>query len=243
MPRLRLSVCLFLAVLLSQCSPQGPTTAPHPQAHAANQLAIAGNACGPTALLNALRFGAPAYRSAAAAIPGHDDRSQLRHIIIRHGGQRSGHIPQRNRWSRRGINAADLTDIAQELVEPQGARPVKLILPQGHDNVTRTHRQIARSLRRGFPPVISLRRYAGTQVIDSHFVTVLQVPDQLDADATSFTIDYLDPLGAKRCQGTITGPQGKSSALLVADFPRTPVGRHRAPGPSQLLMDAIIVTP
>lgn len=233
---------MLLVVMLPECAPQGPATAPNPQAKAANQLAIAGNACGPTALLNALRFGAPPYQTAAAAIPGNDDRAQLRHIIIQHGGRRSTLIPQRNRWSRRGINAADLTDIAHELTAPHGARRVKLILPQGHDAFHTTYRQLAQSLRRGFPPIISLRRYAGTQVIDSHFVTVLQVPDQLPADATSFSMDYLDPLGARKCQGKIHIPQNSPTPLL-ADLPLTPVGRQRTMGPSQLLMDAIIVAP
>jgi hypothetical protein len=234
--------CIGLAVILAHCTPTGPAAAPNLQASAVNQLAIAGNACGPTALLNALRFGAPPYQAAAAAIPGHDDRAQLRHIIIQHGGRRSSLIPQRNRWSRRGINAADLTDIANELAPPHGARHVKLILPQGNHALRATHQHLAQSLRRGFPPIISLRRYAGTQVIDSHFVTVLRVPDQLPADASSFSIDYLDPHGAKQCQGIILTPQSTPTPLL-ADFPRTPVGRHRAKGPSQLHMDALIAAP
>ena len=215
------------AFALSCCAPTGPAAAPHPGAKAVDQLAIAGNACGPTALLNAWRFGSPACQSIASSIPGNDDRSQLRHLIVHYGGQRSKHVPQRNRWSRRGINAADLTDIANALMHDQNIRPVVLVVPQGTRSLKKTHEQWARSLRRGFPPVISLRRYEGTKVIDSHFVTVLRVPDRLDAKASFFTMDYLDPMGARLCQGRIDARPAQRHTQLIARTPATPVGESR----------------
>jgi hypothetical protein len=236
-------VSAVAAFAFSCCAPTGPATAPHLGANAADQLAIAGNACGPTALLNAWRFGSPACQSIASSIPGKDDRSQLRHLIVHYGGQRSKHVPQRNRWSRRGINAVDLTDIANAMMQRQNIHPVTLVLPQGDRALKKTHQQWARSLRKGFPPVISLRRYEGTKVIDSHFVTVVRVPDRLDPNASFFTMDYLDPMGARLCQGRIHAPSAKQRTQLMAHTPATPVGQSRARGETSLVMDAMIVTP
>jgi hypothetical protein len=231
------------SLVLCQCTPQGPATAPNPGARAADQLDIAGNACGPTALLNAWRFGSIACQNIAATLPGADDRARLRHLIVHHGGQRSTHMPHRNRWSRRGINAADLTDLANQLMDRHGARPVTLIVPQGKDSLRTTHRQLARSLRRGFPPVVSLRRYVGTKVIESHFVTVLRVPDHLEKNASFFTMEYLDPIGGKKCHGRLTARESISHTQLLADTPSTPVGRSQANTDSCLLMDSLIVMP
>lgn len=231
------------AFSLSQCAPDGPASAPNPGAKAANQLDIAGNACGPTALLNAWRFGSPNCQSIAANLPGRDDRSQLRHLIIHYGGQRSYHIPQRNRWSRRGINAADLTDIANIAMKKHDVRNVVLIVPHGANALAKTHQQWARSLRRGFPPVISLRRYEGAAVIESHFVTVLKVPDHLETHASFFAMDYLDPIGARVCQGRIDQKTTTSQTQLMATTPSTPVGLSLTSGVSALVMDSMIVMP
>lgn len=231
------------AFSLSQCAPDGPASAPNPGAKAANQLDIAGNACGPTALLNAWRFGSTNCQSIAANLPGRDDRDQLRHLIIHYGGQRSNHIPQRNRWSRRGINAADLTDIANSAMKKYDVRNVVLIVPHGTNALAKTHQQWARSLRRGFPPVISLRRYEGAAVIESHFVTVLKVPDHLETRTSFFTMDYLDPMGARVCQGRIDEKTTTHHTQLIATTPLTPVGLSLTSGVSALVMDSMIVMP
>lgn len=235
--------CGVAAFALSCCAPTGPAAAPNPGAKAADQLAIAGNACGPTALLNAWRFGSTSCQSVASSIPGDDDRSQLRHLILHYGSQRSKHVPQRNRWSRRGINAADLTDIANALMREKNMRSVVLVVPQGKRALAKTHQQWARSLRRGFPPVISLRRYEGTRVIDSHFVTILRVPDHLDSKESFFTMEYLDPMGARMCQGRIDSRCANRYTQLIAETPATPVGKSRARGSSSLIMDSMIVMP
>jgi hypothetical protein len=238
-----MAACGIASLVLFQCAPQGPATAPNHGAIAADQLDIGGNACGPTALLNAWRFGSTACQNIAGTLPGTDDRAQLRHLIVHHGGKRSTHMPHRNRWSRRGINSADLTDLANQLMDRHDVRSVTLIVPQGKNSLRTTHHQLARSLRRGFPPVVSLRRYEGTKVIDSHFVTVLRVPDHLDKNASFFTMEYLDPIGGKKCHGRVTAREIISHTQLLADTPSTPVGRSLAKTDSCLLMDSLIVMP
>lgn len=238
-----LAVSFAAMLLLTQCGPTVPATAPNLSAKPVNQLSIAGNACGPAAALNALRFGAPAFQAAAASIPGDSDRSQLRHIILKHGGTWSRHVPSRYRWSRRGINAADLTDVTNELTRTSNTLLVKLSIPSGDRAFTQSYEQLARSLRRGFPPIVGLRRYDGVKAIDSHFITILQVPDQLEPQSQSFPIRYLDPMGGRQLHGVIRLQQGKQHGQLIADTPQTPVGRNKAKPSSLLLMDALIVVP
>jgi hypothetical protein len=89
--------------------------APNLQATPANQLVVAGNACGPTALLNAFRFASPAWQRASAAIAGSTDK-ELIYTIIRESGMRpSASIKGRPRWSKNGVNLVDLCDIGNEL--------------------------------------------------------------------------------------------------------------------------------
>jgi hypothetical protein len=80
-----------------------------------NQLVIAGNACGPAALLSAFRFGDVNWQRAANAIPGETDRQRLRTIILREGMRPSKNLGGRPRWSKSGVNVADLCDMANEL--------------------------------------------------------------------------------------------------------------------------------
>lgn len=229
--------------LLTQCVPSTPAVAPNLNAKPANQLSTSGNACGPASTLNALRFGAEPYQAAAKAIPGETDRGKLRYIILHYGGTRSSHVPQRYRWSNRGINAADLTDITNELINTKAASQVQLRIPSEIYAFHNAYKQLASSLRNGFPPIVGLRRYVGVRTIDSHFITILQVPDHLDRDANEFPIRYLDPMGARTLNGVVRAQHGKQHTQLVAEVPDTPVGVQRAHGKSQLLMDALIVAP
>lgn len=234
--------------LLSHCTSRtGPAAAPRIDAHAANQLDIAGNACGPTALLNSFRFGSPACQQVADAIPGDTDRAKLRHIIIHNGGTWSSHIPQRYRWSRRGINAADLTDIANELGATKSLPPVRLFIPQNSSSpkslLRATYNQLAGSLRQGFPPVAGLRRYNGTKLVNSHFVTILQVPDALDKHAQEFSLLYIDPVGGKKSHGNIRLMKIQQQLLLVADLPDSPLGKNHSGSGSYVTMDSLIALP
>jgi hypothetical protein len=118
-----------------------------------------------------------------------------------------------------------------------------LWIPQSYDTAPRIYRHMARSLRAGFPPVLGLRRYAGYQVIDSHFVTVLAISPRGNGDQTSFLVSYLDPMGGRKLQGILRCEKRGNVWRCVADLPRTPVGLRRAMAPSQLHVDSVILTP
>jgi len=228
--------------------------APDLTAGPANQLVVAGNACGPAALLNAFRYGNTDWQRACRAITGTTDKECLLTIIRVSGMRPSRNLPGHPRWSRRGVSVADLTDMANELIAGQYLPPINsdvfFLSPQESPEslLQRVHRRLNTSLAKGLPPVLSLRRYAlrpqpGDKapqwvVINAHFVTLTAIPRTLDKTARAFSVSYIDPWGGKNCQGSIgiPGPaaftdSSGQSFCLAADFPQSAVGEslvHRS---------------
>ena len=221
--------------------------APNISAVPANQLVVAGNACGPAALLNAFRCGSPDWQRASKALAGTDDKESILKIIREIGMRPSKHVPGHPRWSRRGVSVADLLDMANEMSAgqflPQLSAEVFFLGPRETPEklLRRVYQRFDTALTKGFPPVVSLRRYALRRqpgmapqwvVIDAHFVTLTAIAHKLDKTARAFSVSYIDPWGAQRCQGTI-GIPGRSvfadaagqSACLEADFPQSGVGQ------------------
>lgn len=257
---------LLLALFSSAASLAAPSLreAPDPAAVPANQLLVAGNACGPAALLNAFRFGAPHWQRVSDAVAGDDDRARILTIIREIGMRPSKHLPDRARWSRLGVGLSDLRDMGnemtighslQQLAEEvfflkQRETPEKLL--------RRVHKRLDTSLAKGFPPVLSLRRHAlRTQpgkpaqwvVIDAHFVTLTAIPRRLEKHPRSFSVRYIDPWGGRHCEGVIripelpllVGAKGVPSCL-EAVFPDTKVGlkRVRSGDASALVLSAAV---
>ena len=216
--------------------------APNGAARPANQLDISGNACGPAALLSSFRCGNAAWQKAAEALPGEDDRAQLRHWIRYHGLRPSETLKGRTRWTTAGINVEDLVTAVNEMNRP-------LYLPAiGHDGLfrqgketpakllQRSRERMQRSLEKGIPPILSLRRHVlrrGQWIsVQGHFVTVIAVPKKLGRVETGYPITYLDPWGGKRCEGWIRIPgqtllarQGETSPCLLAEVPAANIGK------------------
>lgn len=220
--------------------------APESAATPANQLVVSGNACGPTALLNAFRFGSKDWQRAAEGVSGKNDRERILRIIREIGMRPSKHLPGRARWSRSGVSVADLKDMANEMTMGKylpllseevffpktGETPEKLL--------RRIHARLSTSLAKGLPPVLSIRRYSlrgkpsQWTLIEAHFVTITSIPKRLDRGARSFDVSYLDPWGGRRCQGSLAIP---AQALLAAPdggggcvealFPASAVGKSK----------------
>jgi hypothetical protein len=241
------------------CSPTPAVReANHPTAVPFDQLAVSGNACGPAALLNAYRCGSPAWQRALAGVPGTSDRERLRNTIRCWGLRPSASLPGRKRWTRDGINAEDLRDLANDLAAPRvlpALRCETFLTNTGESSrqlLARVHRRLSASLAKGLPPVISIRRIAlrhrpgGTPewvVLQGHFVTVTALPGRLEPAAGGFSISYLDPWGGRRQSGRlalsnrafVVAPE-LGSPCLEADFPHAGVGKDRArPGEMTLL--------
>lgn len=226
--------------------PTLPSEAANPAAVPVNQLVVAGNACGPAALLNAFRFGNKDWQRASNAIAGKNDRDHVLTVIREVGMRPSKSVPGRPRWSRRGVNVADLRDMANEMAAdhwlPQISEDMCYLKTRETPEklLRRVHSRLRTSLAKGLPPILSirlhvLRAHSGHEAqwssIDAHFITVTTVPGRLEKNARSFPVRYIDPWGGRFCEGEIRIPaqavlpdgNGRSSCLEVL-FPQTSVG-------------------
>ncbi len=245
---------IFLAML------SAASAAPEP----ADQLQVAGNACGPTALLNAFRFGNKDWQRAADAISGEADKQRIYTIIREYGMRPSSHFKGRPRWSRKGVNLADLCDIANEMTHrhflPLVNQEVVFLKPGESQQalLKRVYQLLNTSLAKGLPPLLSLRRYVNRgkaggppewTILDAHFVTLTVIPTKLERGAQSFAVSYIDPWGGKVCQGEIAIPDravlaatAPQSPCLTAIFPQALVGKNRVrAGESEALTVAAVL--
>ena len=227
--------------------------APNPGAVPVNQLTVSGNACGPAALLTALRFGDANWQRAATAVAGETKHDRLLTLIRTWGLRPSNSLTGRKRWSRQGVNVDDLCDMANEMARGQLLPLMKcevLLMNPGESPrqlLARAHGRLDASLRRGLPPIISIRRIvqrtgkdrtASWEVLQGHYVTVIGVPGKLEQEATAFPVNYIDPWGGRRCAGRLavsarafrSGQAGEAtdSPCLEADFPQAEVGKKLA---------------
>jgi hypothetical protein len=254
---LRLSVILLyfaIAITSSSCGiAQGPVIAPNQEAKSFNQISIQKNGCGPASLITAYRFGSPKWNIATKSIVGDTDKEQFDFMVRYYGRIFSRYARARLRWdARSGINSLDLTDLANDF---QTRR--KLALPklkhtthfikseQRHQALlSATHKHLAKSLKSGFPALISVKRFAQRgsrwRQVHGHFVVLYEIPGSLPFGATSFEIKYIDPWGGKIKTGTVKIPQKaffavnyadkkpsfRKSPTLIVDFPQSGLGRH-----------------
>lgn len=255
---------VFLTLCLPVMASPPLRVAPNPTASPANQLVAAGNACGPAALLTAMRFGSPPWQRAAQAIPGRSDREVIFTIIRERGMRPSAHSNGHPRWTPGGVNVLDLCDIGNEIARGHFLPPLRhdvFFVTAGESQAAllrRVHRRLEGSLVKGMPPVVNLRRYSLRRqrgkapqwiAVQAHFVTITAVPVTLPNESGSFPVTYIDPWGGVTCAGTVLIPDngfmattpGKSPCL-EADFPRALVGKNAVPAgePTAIAMAAII---
>ncbi len=242
MPRPRRIEALLFALAAGCAAAAEMRAAPNAGAPPVNQLSISGNACGPAALLSAYRLGNGSWQAAEAALEGRGDKERLSYWIRRHGLRPSATLRGRMRWNQGGINAEDLLAAANEAGRPLYLPALELEdlfrrrgeKPQAH--LKRVHGRMARSLARGFPPVLSLRRFVlrkGAWVpVQGHFVTVTAVPAKLPRGAAGFAFSYADPWGGKRCEGylkpadrPVLAADAAASPCLLAEVPAANIGK------------------
>jgi hypothetical protein len=217
-----------------------------------NQRLVSSKACGPTALLNAFRFGSPSWRRGLEATAGNSDKERISNTIRIYGMRPSHDLARRPRWSGQGINLSDLTAVANEMAASRQLPALKsevLVPAQGHTSsklLASAHKRFVTSLAAGFPPVLSLRRFAWRKTsdgsgawlaVDAHYITLTSVAPGFDADGGRFTISYLDPNGGRRLSGQVRLADSHTPAGLLINCPRTSVGRDKVrPGEASVVM-------
>lgn len=238
---------------MSCTSPSSPIVTPTPNAKVINQIPIQKNGCGPASLINAYRSASPKWSKATEKIVGNTDKEQFDFMVKYYGKIFSRHAHASQRWdARQGINGLDLTDLANDF---QSRR--KLSLPKlkhtthfinaqsGYELLLEdTHKHLKKSLKAGFPAILSLKRFAQRgsrwRQVHGHFVTLYQIPSSIPYGAKSFEIKYIDPWGGSIKTGSIKIPEKtfyavdnsakkltfRKSPTLVVDFPESNLGKH-----------------
>jgi hypothetical protein len=258
--RISLARPLFHALLLILLTPydlsaQELIKAPNTDASPINQRRAYGNACGPASLLNAFQYGNAKWQKAFHAVPGNNSRTRIRYVVETWGNQPSKHLKDTNRWNlKQGVNLLDLTDMANEMRAPYFLPKIKyeVLIAESRESRTallkRSHSRISKSLRRGLPPIISIRRYAyqfnqkvgqnSWWPVRAHFVVVTEIPKKLPRNATSFKIRYIDPYGGFVRDGTIHTNTGefKNCPFLSTSMPNTSVGKSLVKPNEQTLL-------
>lgn len=236
--------------LLASCTTSPVRTAPNPAWQPIDQRALSAQACGPASLLNSFGSGSSRWQ-AAAQVPGNTSREKLSYVLRRYALHPSD-VTSGRRWSRRGgVNLADLTDMANEMAAPHQLPHLRneVLFRGDHEAPTellnRAHRRLAESLRRGLPPVVSVRRSlkqprTTAEMLGAssrgHFLVITEVPRTLDDSATSFSISYIDPWGGQRRTGSIRITSNASVPCLEAVLPQSEIGmRELRTGKDSLL--------
>ena len=241
MSSLLLRLSSLIAVLASAHAAPATWGAANPTATPFDQLSISGNACGPAAFLNAIRFGDQNWQRGMEMIVGNGDKTKLSYTIRAYALRPSAQLAGRTRWSRAGMNVDDLVAMGNDILRGRLLPELKgeVLVPKQRETaeelLERSHAVLAKSFRNGLPPIVSLRRQVlrkgqdgkpGWLTIESHFITLLRVPGKIDPAAGSFAFDYLDPWGGKRYSGTLRiAPADEAAYGLIVDLPSTPVGK------------------
>jgi len=228
-------VIASLTLAFTSCAPtipDGPVVAPTAQAKAVDQIAIDKNGCGPTSLMNAYRFGSPAWHigyEKLAGKPDATDKQKFKDLVNRFGI----HISRHNgmvRWDKRnGISTLDLCDMANDFQRSRGTNLPKLKVnthfnPVGEASTALlqdVHKKLRNSMLKGFPPIMTIKRYAHRSLgdymiwkqIHGHFVVLHEIPGKLAPDAKSFQIKYVDPWGGRILSGTVKIPEQSFYAI------------------------------
>ena len=236
----------WIVLWLLPCSliAQEVIIAPNQSASPINQRRAYGNGCGPASLLNAFQYGNEKWNKVFQAVPGHNSNTRIRYVVATWGNKPSKHLKGTQRWKpKEGINLLDLTDMANEMLAAHFLPKIKQDIlsqkPRESRNqfLQRAHARMAKSLKKGLPPILSIRRYAyrfnkdvGKKTwwpISAHFVVLTEITHSLPQNATSFTIRYVDPYGGFTRTGKIQTNAGGflHCPFLAADMPKTEVGK------------------
>ncbi len=208
-----------------------------------NQRKAVRNSCGPASLLNAFGSGSEAYHQAYLQIPGTTDNARVASVIKSFGFSPSSNLASRKRWTEdSGVNFPDLALMAQEMAQlaPSTSRIRSELhffstTRQQAKALSTVHKQLSKSMKRGLPPILSIRRFTWQnqtwQSVYGHFVVLVAIPEKFPRKATSFPVAFLDSEGSKVYQAEITLASPTDSALpcLQLSCPSNKIGQAFVP--------------
>ncbi|MDF1811079.1 MAG: hypothetical protein P1V20_02665 [Verrucomicrobiales bacterium] len=171
------------------------------------------NACAPTALCNALKFGEPDLHSVFQSLRGNGDENKLRVLRDRYfRSRRSAIADDRFRWGFHGVYVADLAVSCNELLEEknldrcQSGYLDRIDGETDQAHISRIRSWMDSSLKAGFPPILSLRSFVVRsreerqreprwEKVFHHFVVIHCVAE--NAGGSGFEAGVIDSNGGK----------------------------------------------
>ena len=265
---------LFLFLISCVIARADIVAASFPTEPPANQLRVFDNSCGPVALYNSLHYGSGPWKELLGQLEAEEAREKIRSIVRIYGSRPSYAGNGARRWhGRHGINAQDLTAVGNDLRNGRRLPALELATYFQGPKVENTrllknlYKDLKSSLKRGFPAIATLQRYRTRKtrqgrvfwgIAQSHFVSIIAIPDKLERNARTFDVTYIDPWGGTVLKGAIqappsrfpTGVKGNAAfdpsqapAAPRALFPGTRVGLRDIPKGQQsvLILSGLIL--
>ncbi len=210
---MRSSFLLACLTFSTRCFGSDTLDAPNMDALVIDQVPIHELACGPVALLNAYRFSSNDWRASTQKIAG-SPQENFHYFTKTYCSRFSRNAYMKRRWDdKNGIRPDDLTEAINELHKKAQLPTIslkRLFLKnkQSHQELlVKLHTQIASSIHHGFPPLLSVSRFARINspsgghrwaVVSSHFITITSIPKILEKNPKSFSFGYADPWRGKK---------------------------------------------
>ena len=210
---MRGSFLLACITFPTSCFGADTLDAPNMGAQVIDQVPIHELACGPVALLNTYRFSSDDWREVIQKMTG-SPQEKFHHFTKTYCSRFSRNAYMKRRWDdKNGIRPDDLAEAINELHKKAHLPKVslkRLFLKnkQSHQELmVELHTHIERSIRHGFPPLLSVSRFAGIRSprgghrwteLSSHFITITSIPKVLEQNLQDFSFGYADPWGGKK---------------------------------------------
>ena len=183
--------------------------------------------CGPVSLLNMLKLGPPSFHQAFTQLCSEQDSQALTRLADKYcaAGGAGGKIAYSH---ESGINDANLSRLCNAVAADFQLGPITTLYTNrledesNGDFTQRINTRLLHSVRAGVPVVISIDSYAVRDQewdkLTGHYVLLTGVQPVGAANAESFLIEYVDPVGARQRQAFVYGSSRRNSRAL-AHFP------------------------
>ena len=194
-------------------------------------------ACGPCSMFHAAKFGDDELKAHFKdRVLGRDDSMKVKFLVDRYFRNRGSVVNKgRSRFGVHGVMTADLKNACNEFLkegeldEIDSASLDREFGESDLDHLKRVHEMMSDSLKRGFPPILSIRSFVvkhreekkmkpAWELGHSHYVVVSSVPSQLKRDAQGFLATVIDSNGGKISSLWIhSEPNGQAFSALKGD--------------------------
>lgn len=240
-----LRIIFLIALTLNLNAEQNWLIAPNLTSKPINQLGLNKNSCGLASLLEAFQCGSKKWQFSIAQIKGQSQKQRMLSIVLAHGQKPSAQFPKQQRWQpSSGISGIDLANMANEMRKKSWMGIVRQQIffkdaeKSDLSHLQKTHKSLGHSLKKGLPPIITIRRMAFRPPRSSnqknwltdkrHYLVLTGLPEKLPKNSTSFQITYRDPWGGHSYRGTVRVPTATETSISTSmlDLPQSEIGKE-----------------